>query len=73
MAKRFDPCPSCGKRGFYVINGYRGNLPVGSCRCRYCHHLETPEQSRRRSMQLQPPGPRGRLSSLAERAFASAV
>jgi hypothetical protein len=66
MAKRFDPCPSCDKRGFYEIHGYLGNLPAGTSRCRYCYYLETPEQARRRTQDLTI-GPRGRLSSLAER------
>lgn len=73
MAKSFDPCPACGKRGFYVIHGYRGDLPAGTCRCRYCYYLETPEQRLRSKRQSERPGPRGRLSSLAERSLASAL
>jgi hypothetical protein len=41
--KRFEVCPKCGKKGFYVEHGWSMN-PAGSMRCRYCYHTQLPDQ-----------------------------
>jgi hypothetical protein len=41
MPKVFEPCPKCGRKGFYVEHGWSMN-PSGTKRCRYCYYTQLP-------------------------------
>lgn len=38
MAKQFEKCPKCGKKGLHLCNGYP-YWGDGTKVCRYCSHM----------------------------------
>jgi DNA-directed RNA polymerase subunit RPC12/RpoP len=42
MAKQYERCPACGKKGLYLSHGYP-YWGDGTKVCRYCNHAVKPK------------------------------
>ncbi len=47
MPKRFEVCPKCGKKGFYVSRGFP-YFSDGTKVCRYCDYRKLPDRKPKR-------------------------